>query len=372
MPVARESQVVIKDTSGVTIAVLVNTERIEYTRRVNAPDNHAIMFPGQAPFIDSLGLDYQIEVWRRLNPTVPWYVEYEGFHRSDLRQTTRRGKRLFSSFGSGYEHLLKRRMVLYPAGSAQTSKSGAGETVMKAFVDENAGPSATFPPRLLASGITTGLSIQVDGGQGLTWTGGRAYQNLLQVLQDIANAAAVDFQVVGVGAALFEFRAQARPIGTDRTVTGAAAGVDAVIFSLDRSNMESPIYALNRSEEATAVIIMGQGIEADRAVIQRTDADRLDDSPWNRIEVSRGATNEAATAGLNAVGDRLLETLRPQESFTFIPIQTESLNYGVDYFLGDLVTARYDSIERDVQIDTVNIQVEDGMENIRLGLKLPA
>jgi len=372
MAVSRESQVVIKDTTGAVIAQVVDARRIEYTRRVNGPGNHSIIFPGEASFIDSLGLDYQVEVHRRLNPTVPFYLEYEGFHRSSMRQTTNAGLRLFTSFGTGYESLLKRRVILYPAGSAQSSKTGVGETVMKSYVDQNAGPAATFPPRLLASGVTTGLTIEADGAAGLTWTGGRAYQNLLQVVQDIADAANVDFRVIGTGAALFEFRAQATPIGTDRTVDGSAPGVAPVVFSLARSNMELPLYAFNRSEEITAAIIMGQGIDSDRVVIQRTDTDRLDDSPWNRIEIARGATNEDATAGLNAVGDRLLEILRPRESFNFEPIQTESLNYGVDYFLGDLVTARYESVERDVQIETVTITVEKGKELIRLGLRLVA
>ena len=76
--------------------------------------------------------------------------------------------------------------------------------------------------------------------------------------------------------------------------------------------------------------------------------------------------------GLFVVGDRLLEALRPRESFNFEPIQIESLQYGRDYFLGDLVTARYESIERDVQIETVNIQVQNGKELIRLGLRLVA
>ncbi len=370
MAAARDYQVRIKDTTGSVIAVIVDELRIGFTRRVNAPGNHAIIFPGQSTFIDSIGLDYQVEVHRRLNPSVPFYLEYEGFHRSDMRQTSNKGLRLFTSFGAGYEHLLKRRAILYPNGSAQASKSGVGETVMKAYVDENAGPAATFPPRLLASGVTTGLSMQADGAAGLTWTGDRSFQNLLQVVQDIADAADVDFRVLGTGDALFEFRAQATPIGIDRTVSGAAAGVAPVIFSLDRSNMELPLYALNRSEEVTAAIIMGQGIDSDRVVIQRTDATRIADSPWNRIEIARGAGNESATGGLNAVGDRLLEALRPRESFNFEPIQIESLQYGRDYFLGDLVTARYESIERDVQIETVNIQVQNGKELIRLGLRL--
>ncbi len=366
---AADYELRIKDTTGTDIARIVDYRRLDYTHRVNAPDSHAIIFDGNATFIPSIDIDYQVEVLRRLNPTIPFYLEYEGFHRTQLRQTTGKGQSLFTSFGVGYAHLLKRRGIWYPSGSAQAEKTGFGETVMKNFVDENAGPSATFPPRLLASGVTSGLTLQPTGGAGASWTGGRAYQNLLQVLQEIADVSAVDFQVVGVGAALFEFQAQATPIGDDRSV-GNGAGNAPVTFSLDFANMAIPVLSFSRTAEASAVIVMGQGIGSDRTVVQRTNTITIDDSPWNRIEVSRGAVNESATAGLNAVGDNLLELLRPNESFTFQPIQQESYQYGRDYFVGDLVTTRYQAVERNVQITLVNIVVENGKESIRIGTRV--
>jgi len=76
---------------------------------------------------------------------------------------------------------------------------------MKEFVSQNAAASATAPPRLF-DGVLAGLTVQADGATGVSWTGARAYRNLLEVLQGIANdTGAMDFDVVGNGAAAYLF-----------------------------------------------------------------------------------------------------------------------------------------------------------------------
>lgn len=366
---ATRYQVVLKNTAGVQVALLPLDAgaalRLEVHRRVNAPDFHRLTIDGTSVYVVNFVLDAQVEVWRRdiaSSPVIDWYREYEGFHRTGVESVDDNGQQYFDDYGVGYDFLIEGRHILYPAGSAQASKSGAGETAMKAYVNENAGPGATTPPRLFA-GAFTGLSIQAGGGAGSTWTGERAYRNLLEVVQEIGFASLVDFKTVGVGAALFEFRAKASPWGADRSV-GNAAGNAPVIFSLDFGNMGRPTYSLNRRQEISAAISLGQGIETDRQVIQRTDAVAIAASLWNRREATRQANTEITVAGLNAVGDRLLEEFKAQENFTFQVIQTPATLYGRDYFLGDIVTARFKTVERDIKIVGVDIVVERGVERI--------
>lgn len=368
---ATRYQVRLKDQTGAQVALLTEWRSLEYRKRVNRVDSYSLSIDGDLALVDDFVLDGQIEILRRdlaATPSFDWTLDFEGFHRTTQRSTAQNGLSTFTSVGRGYDDLLARRAILYRAGTAGADKSGAGETVMKAYVNENAGPGA-IAPRLF-SGVTPGLTIQVDGAAGSLWEGSKPFRPLLDTLREIADATAVDFQVVGTGPVTFEFQAQAKPIGTDRTNVGVdpvsglnAAGNAPVVFSLEFGNMQSPSYSLIRTPEVTAAIVLGQGVEGSREVVQRTSGD-LADSPFNRIESVRNANEEAATAGLNSFGDAILDKLQAREIFDFQTMQIPGLLYGRDYFLGDTVTARYKSIERQKQIVGVTVNVTEGEETI--------
>lgn len=375
---ASRYQIRMKNLAGAVVNILTDWYSLEFSRKVNGVDSCTLVIDGDISVVDDFVLDGQIEVWRSdlaASPAIPLYLEYEGFHRTEARQTAEDGRSTYSSIGLGYDHLLVRRIILYATGSVQADKAAAGETVMKEFVDENAGPGATSPPRLLSAGVMTGLVIQADGAAGAVWTGARAYKNLLDVLVEVARDSDVDFGVVGTGAATFEFQAKASPWGDDRTTTGLnpatglnAAGNAPVIFSLPRGNMENPVYSKDRREEVTGVIVLGQGQEADRVLVERTDAAAIAESTWNRIESSRQGNSEDSVAGLQSIGDEILAGMQAKEVFSFSALQIPGLLYGRDYFLGDLVTARYKDIEQNKKIIGVNISVRSGIEMISLEL----
>ncbi|GAI16624.1 unnamed protein product, partial [marine sediment metagenome] len=110
----------------------------------------------------------------------------------------------------------------------------------------------------------------------------------------------------------------------------------------------------------------GEG--AARALEIRTDAGAIADSPWNRREMFADARNEDTAAALQDKGDRLLEERQAEESFSFDVIQTAACIYGRDYFLGDLVTARYGDIETDKKIVGVGIVVQENRDTISVEL----
>jgi hypothetical protein len=371
-------QVRLKNLAGVQVAILTDWYDLKFHRKVNGVDSCTLEIDGNIAVLDEFVLDGQIEVWRSdlaADPVIPIYLEYEGFHRTEVRRTALDGRATFSSIGMGYDHLLARRIILYATGSAQADKAAVGETVMKEFVDENAGPGATSPPRLLSAGVMAGLTIQADGAAGAVWTGARAYRILLDILVEVARDSDVDFGIIGTGPATFEFQAQASPWGDDRTTTGLdpatglnGAGNPPVIFSLPQGNMEIPLYSNDRRDEVTSVIVLGQGQEADRLLVERTDAAAIAESTWNRIERPRQGNTEDAVAGLNSIGDEALESLQAKEVFRFNGLQIPATLYGRDYFLGDLVTARYNDIERNKKIVGVQISVQRGVERIILEL----
>jgi len=274
----------------------------------------------------------------------------------------------------GYNDLLARRGIWYNSSSAYTDKSAAGETVMKEYTDENAGPSATSGPRLLESGVTTGLSIEADAAAGATWSGAKAFENLLSTQQEISNSVSLDFGIVGIGAALFEF--QVRAIwGNDRSTVGLVhatglngAGNPPVVFALEYGNMINPVYRKSRTEESNAVISMGQGLAGNRLLTLRTDAAAIAESPWNLRESSRGASDEYTTAQQQSGGDAYLIENQAKETFEFQIVQTPGSLYGREYFFGDLVTARYKTIEKNKKIVGVKITVEGPDETIDVEL----
>jgi len=371
-------QVRLKNLLGVQVAILTDWYRLDFTKRVNGVDSYTLQIDGDLAVVDEFVLDGQVEVWRSdlaAVPVIPLYLEYEGFHRTEIRNTTNEGRSLYSSVGVGYDHLLARREILYASGDPGAAKTGVGETVMWEYVDENAGPGATSPPRLVSAGNFTGLTLRANTGAGAVWTGARAYRNLLDVLAEVAKESGVDFGIVGSGAALFEYRAQASPWGDDRTTVGLdpttglnGAGNVPVIFSLAFGNMQDPIYSNDRREEVNAAIALGQGQEADRVLVERLDAAAIAESTWNRIEGTRQANTEDTVAGLQSIGDEVLEALQAKEVFSFSALQIPALLYGRDYFLGDLVTARYQTIEQNKKIIGVTISVSQGVETINLEL----
>lgn len=371
-------QIRLKNLAGLQVALLTDWYRLEFTRKVNGVGGCTLEIDGNISVVDEFVLDGQIEIWRSdlaASPVIALYLEYEGFHRTEVRRTSEEGRATYSSVGLEYDNLLDRRAILYPSGSAQVGKAAFGETVMKEYVNENAGPGATSPPRLIDSGVLTGLTIQADGAAGLVWTGSRAYRNLLDVLVEIARDSGVDFGIVGTGPATFEFQAKASPWGADRTTVGLnpatglnGAGNPPVIFSLPQGNMQAPSYSKDRRDEVNSVIVLGQGQEADRVLAERTDAAAIAESTWNRIEGTRQGNTEDTVAGLQSIGDEVLEALQAKEVFAFAGLQIPATLYGRDYFLGDLVTARYNTIEQNKKIVGVKITVQAGVENIVLEL----
>lgn len=400
----------VLEWSGSVVAFLATWRRLSYTKRVNAPDSYVLELDdsdiadsssgggtfgsglfGSGTFGNPGGgatsgrpsvffvTDALIEVWREDRAAVPPIVRYkdlDAFHRTGVRQTLSSGLETFTSYGAGMADLLKRRAILYPAQSAGAMKTGAGETVMKAFVDENAGPSATMANGRLADGVTSGLTVEADTGAGSAWEGSRENKGLLETCQEIAVATLVDFGVLRsnppdpLG---FLFRAKAYPWGDDRTTVGLvpatgrnAAGNVPVVFSVGFANMGAPVYSLNRGSEVNAVIVLGQGLESMRAFEERTNPTAIAASPWNRREAVRNANQEAAAAGLQTVGDAALIDLQAHESFTFSVLQTNSCRYGRDYDVGDTVTTLYHGTERHYQVRSATVTVQGGSEQIEI------
>lgn len=349
----------LKDASGALVAETVDFLSLAYTKRVNEPGLLEFLLTGDHPAASSLDHRYQVEVWRRLPRFgVDWYCDFYGLFLDQERFFT--DQAYFVAHCPGQMTMLSWRYVMWSASTTDRSTfaSKAAETILKTLVDYNVCSNATTGNGRERTGTITGVSIETDGGNGSTLDWSCAWKNLLLELQAIARVAGGDFDLIKTGGATWEFRWYTGQRGEDRSST--------VTFSLDHGNMANPHYRHNRITEKTVAVVAGQGQGDAREVVVRTGDDYAAD---NDKETFVDARSYSTTSGLQAAGDARLDALRARKGLSFDVLQTPACLYGkhycIDGGLGDLVLARYDTIETTQKIAGVTVTLtRDGAETI--------
>lgn len=335
---ASEYRIDVKNAGGSRVAEISNMLSLAYTRKVNAPGIATFTLPPEHPAIADLELDGQIEAWwRDRSAGIPWRCDFATLYRSGEYIVDTNGDEVFGATCVGHLHFLSRRVVAYPAGIALFSvmKDLPAETVMRRIVSANCTVNASLANGRLRVGAIAGISVETDQARGnvVSWSG--PGKMVLTELQDLAapTVGGGDFDLVRTGDATWVWRFYPGQIGTDRS-----SGPGAVTFARDFDNMGEPHYTYNRIEEKTVAIVGGQGEERARLTTVRTGPDY---SAANDIEMFVDARNTPSLAGLQTSGDRALSEARARPTLTFTPLQTPQTRYGLHYFLGDLVRARY-------------------------------
>lgn len=340
--------VVLKNQAGSEVATLTDWRSLSVIHTVNGLSSFVLKLDDQNQFVSLFEKDGQIEIYRSdLENSLPKYKEFEGVIRAFQYQFTEDKHGVFIVKGRGYNDLLARRIIAYQAGTIYSEKSAVAQTVLRGYVNENAGPAAISPPRL-RNGVIAGLSIETGTPGGPVWSGARAYRNLMDICVEVGNATGYDFDVIGIGDALYEFRTYAGQRGSDRSINGLnhatgknAAGNSPVIFSLEWDNMKNPNYEISSLNEINCVFVLGQGAETARVIEIITNAPAIATTPINLRELSRDARNEATLAGLDDRGDALLVENATKETLTFDYKPSPACLYGKNFTWGDMITAQY-------------------------------
>ena len=323
----------VYDTSYTLRYEITNFTRLAYVKRLNAVGMGSfVMMDDAIELAQTIQDKWPIEVWRR-SPEhgVDWYVDYyglirdkalEGFDPSTLTLTV-----------PSLETMLGWRIVAYPANTTDRSRFLATpvEEIMGRLVEYNLGNSATTPNGRLANGHY-GFTVNDEVGWGslgpsVDWY--CAYDNLLDTLQELALVGDVDFEVRPAGVFDWTFNTHPGQLGQDRT--------NDIIFSIHFGNMANPRYERGFMVERTQAIVAGRGEGSERMVVIRQGANY--DAPENVTEIYVDARTTDTVKGLEAKGDARLAELQREEIFDFNVLQTEGVQYGRDYFMGDLVTA---------------------------------
>lgn len=347
----------VYDTSGDRQFMITDFLNIAYTPVVNAPGMLSFSVSGEHGLLASLADKWQIEVWRRPEGE-SWGRELTGIFRDIAWVYSDKSEATLSC--PGIMSMLNWKVVNWAAGTNNRSSftSDPSETIMKLLVDYNAGANALASNGRKRDGAITGLSVEADGANGNTNNWYCHGRKLLENLQELARVAGGDFDLVKTSSTAYQFRWYTGLLGTDRSAS--------VTFGMDYGNMGSPVFRESRSKENTVACVYGQGEGAARNYVTRTGVNY---AAGNDIEMYVDARDIDLddTAGLNTRGDEKLKEVEAGSGFSFETIQTPSTLYGVDYFLGDKVTAINPFNDNSYTLKIVSIAVtmsESGVEKV--------
>ena len=237
--------------------------------------------------------------------------------------------------------------------TAQTSgsdlRTGVAESVIKAYIDANIGPSAP------AERTISALTIETDAGRGEVVTANARFDTLQDLIYDLAQVGGLGY-LISQNDSSFEFSIY-EP--TDRS--------DLVRMDVQNRKLSSSVYRYGTAR-VTRAIVGGRGEAEDRVYIERSNGDSLAaETTWGRrIEVFKDARRSEDANELNTAGDELLIDLgKTIVEMTVVPSSDQTMVYGVDWFLGDRVTVVANDIESTAVVTEVGINI--AADGVRVG-----
>lgn len=200
-------------------------------------------------------------------------------------------------------------------------RTGNGETIMRAYVDANIGPSAPAANRI------TGLTLQTNLNRGGTYTARARFDPLGQLMAEIGLATGLGFDLVQVGSGL-QFQVY---VPQDKSGT--------VRMDFDNQMLDSSKYGL-AAPTLTEEYVAGQGEGSDRRILSATNtAAQTAATLWGRkIRRFRDRRDTADDSELIKQGvDDLAAEGDTRFSLNAVPADLDTMVYGKDWYLGDVV-----------------------------------
>lgn len=324
-------------------------------------------------FDDSLLLeDGRVGIWRSINGRPPYLDNNAIFQIRYLDYGPT------STFVRAYHatKLLDRRIIAYAAGSTYCTKAAApADDQIKAFFNENMLSGIVGVDRdgvETYADVSAYLTKQANLSQGASIAKSAARRKLLDVCTDLAQASAtagiyLTFEVFAPTEGTLELRTYAGQRGVDRR----AGTANPVILSSLRGNLENAHLIRDFDGTASFVVAGGQGEEDLRLIGTAFDSVRASQSAFGRIEVFRDASNVSTQAAVDDEADTQLRAARPVILFTGDLIETPGLTRGIDYDLGDIVTAEHPQSGQqfDVRIDMIRETLSPEGRAVQCGLR---
>lgn len=222
---------------------------------------------------------------------------------------------------------------------AHDVRTGPAETVIKEYVDANAGPGAVTARRVQGLTVATTLST------GSTITGRARWKPLLDFVRELA---ATDGFGLTANGLVFDV---------------VAPRTSAVVFSRENGNLGSYDYS-DDAPEATFVIVAGQGEGTARQIVEVSDASALAD--WGRIESFRDRRDTAVEAELTQAGVETLADAASATAIAFDVVDGVAGTFADDYRVGDWVTVELEDATLVDQVREAHVKVSADGDEIAL------
>jgi len=135
-------------------------------------------------------------------------------------------------------------------------------------------------------------------------------------------------------------------------------------------NLSQATFGTYHAEERNCVLVAGQGEDAARVWVTRTNATRIGASKWNRREYFKDSRDDSTTAALEADGDAALDEFRPRQVLTGTLHDTPGMQFGIHYQFGDVLSAEAFGYHVDCHVGSVRVRVDqDGGEQLDIKLR---
>ena len=194
-------------------------------------------------------------------------------------------------------------------------RTGAAETVIKTYVNVNAGPGAITSRRV------QGLTVETDGGRGLAVTGRARFDKLMDLIKSLAiQGGNIGFRILDKDFEIY------LPDDKSRSI----------IFSPDLGTLGDYRLVIKRGEE-NALYIGGAGNGSARIIYEMVDPDAV--LEWGRREAFIDKGNTSVLAELAVAGEEELVKKGGETTLTVTPLPTALMRPLDDYDIGDWVQA---------------------------------
>ena len=222
---------------------------------------------------------------------------------------------------------------------AYDTRTGLASTVIQAYVNANL-VAATNIDRNLAP-----LTLAADPGAGTTVTGNARWDNLLALCQQLASAGGdIGFKVVQTANGVLTFSCY-QPV--DRSATAK--------FSTDLQNLFDFSYSL-AGPLANSIDVLGSGTGAGRVALRMADATSI--TNWGLVEDIRDARDTGDVPTLQQRGTADLNASTALVNLALTPHDTDTLQYGRDYNLGDIIAITIDGATITNKVRSVHIELK--------------
>lgn len=279
--------------------------------------------------------------------------------------------RMVTISGRFAKSLLDRRIIYTLSGTSNKARilRGNVEAAVRSLVSDNAIASRSLG--VLELGAVAGISKTIVDESGAAAQKQVSYENLLDyteaVLKEYSIASTVKLSNSKLQYTVYE--------GADRSADNTDRN-QPIVFSKEYDNLISSEYAYDASLEKNVALIGGEGEGVDRFCVLLgsqsglarkevfVDASSISKKYKDENDVEKTYTDAEYTAMLKAHGHQEMSALIVSEDFNgTIDITNGNWKYGVDVFLGDIVTVQENDIGvfKNVRIaEVTEYQDQDG------------